>query len=895
MQDEPPSNTYDKQSCLRMMNNINSAQPADGLCDVVQWMTAGLPVFTGQAAPDASSLTIEVISDLITIAMAVLHKEHSQDRLKVLLHPEKPGFLRALVKYIVARIAHAPSIVGKDEQQNAITGLRVLILRSLAKIIALTSFDHLPQDGRILNNCGNMVIDEFVSMHLDNVLIQISGGAAHVHEEIKVASAECLFVFTLRNNNGRAAVAENPEGMLKLLDIVVQEPSPMVRNYIAACIRELTNTHPRQVEEAGLPSLAAKIIGTDNSADVRVLVIESLEVLYKTNPSARIHPGLGEVIVNLLSKGETSEVSDAACRIIDTLVAVESEMVAAALAATPQLPLSQLPCRFTLRFVDCQGGEALVNTIVTQTSLRAVALASRALRRLVQHAYWKIGVGRRIVTSSLAEILGVVKEGEACANANDLIAVSLVELAIGVSLMFAQSSETRSFAQHRLSEHPQWMAAARTALMNLLDKAAPEYFTDLIVADAMSGQRLNVLDGVEWDEQGWPTMESVQRSLNGTQTIGIMPLSLQYSMPDVQDLKMCRFTQVLLRYTAHLALSDHPARSASLPSSESQSPEQKHMPRLNSISVPPPPPWNGRNVAADVITPRRGQAPPPRPVSAPAAAHVPPYLSYSHPTHAVAPKKKVPLGFTNPRSQSRSRSRSRSRSQSSPPAEDIPPEKFAAHDASLKLAIKYSRHFSSVIGRQKNEAKAIPRWHPVSTNTNPWKQPSKKQSSLRKAWTVEDLRAGDLFMFAIPYERLSVQAIENVLHGTKKHQDELKKAFLVTPHRDKGRRWCLFDMLNMVVPHVQDVLIKLARLVIAIGEKDAHVPIFMLREKDISRGEDTVHPGNICEITDQLTYYCTVHQRQADDVADIVSKMQTLAREDPEAYGDISSSSSSSD
>ena len=192
----------------------------------------------------------------------------------------------------------------------------------------------------------------------------------------------------------------------------------------------------------------------------------------------------------------------------------------------------------------------------------------------------------------------------------------------------------------------------------------------------------------------------------------------------------------------------------------------------------------------------------------------------------------------------------------------------------------------------RSSIKGAPRWRENNT-TNPWKPPTKKSSVEKRVWTVSDLKAGDLFMFNIPYDSLSVAAVERVLFAARKHQSDVKKGFLTTPQRAKGRRWCLFDLLNLVLPQLQHQLLTLAKLMIAIGEKETQVPIFMLREREIALGERGITPGTLTEVIEQLVYYNQVHMAPPDDAADVVAKLQKLARDDPKGYEDLSSSDSS--
>ena len=176
---------------------------------------------------------------------------------------------------------------------------------------------------------------------------------------------------------------------------------------------------------------------------------------------------------------------------------------------------------------------------------------------------------------------------------------------------------------------------------------------------------------------------------------------------------------------------------------------------------------------------------------------------------------------------------------------------------------------------------------------NPWRAPPQQDGVDSKClWTVDDLKPGDLCIFTIPYDDLCVRAVETARFAAHRHTEAAKKGFLTTPQRAKGRRWCLYD-LNKVMPHLQYLLVKLAGALHAMGEKEARVALFMLREKEIRAGEVGVSPGNLPDVVEQLQYYHQVHAPAADESAEIVAKMHRLAREDPEGFQDLSSTESS--
>ncbi|KAJ9461423.1 putative casein kinase II [Diplonema papillatum] len=933
---------------------------------VVRALLSALRSFTGEVPPAASSPddlpSMNSVAELITLGVGVLQKNRSPEELRALLDADAVGFIEALIEYILAKLDHDPGSLTREAQLRSIVSLRVLVLRSLAKIVALTSFDLVPpahgsMPGAPGHGCAAIVTDAFVGSHLVEVLGGIAGAPKRVHDDVKVAAAECLFVYALRSASGREHLAGSPDVLQRLVGVLRSGECPMVRNYLAACLRELASTHPAAVAGSGLKKAARDVLLADSSSDVRVLVIESLEVLHKSNPRAGIEGSVGEALAQLLDShanehlqllalspredtamGRNAEVTDATCRFVDSTVVIEGDNVSAALEATPGLPLAHQPCEFTVRYVRANGVEALIKTILCKLNDRTVALTARVLRRMVQTAPWSLALGRRVVNNSLTDLLSFIRQGEALANTSDFYAVSLVELSLALSLIFAQSPASREATRQLLIGDLALMAATRSAILNYLDRASDEYFQDIRIIDAHSGRQLNTLDGVQWDPAGWPTKEAIHLALSGAASTSPIPLSTLYAADDVQKIRLSRLTQVLLRYSVHLALSNEEqqgdgATARVYGAGAAREPEVRQVrgrsrsgsssaDSSRSASVPLPP----REWKSGAQGGRAGDPPTGRHATDPAVVrrqqqqqqqqqhhHQQQQQQHAQPSRHRATSNSAPAHRRASDGRPTAPQRTRSQSQQLPPGalrrpslgftralrgrqspqevEPYPPREFHAHDAALKLAIQYSRHFSSSVSNLKKAGP--PRWTPPSSS-NPWKPPTKKWPE-GNLWTVADLKAGDLFMFSIPHDHITVAAVERVLFAAQKHVTSVKKAFLTTPQRAKSRRWALFDLLNMVMPHCQDLLIRLAKLVERIGKADVHVPLFMLRQQEIQDGETDINPGNLGDVVDQLLYYATVHRPGGTDaeVAETVAKMRAFAAQDPQGFADFSSGSSS--
>ena len=589
------------------MESFESMQEEAGsLTAVVSSMLNALRTFTGESpyepGTDVANLpTLQSVSELITLAVAVLKRDNSQERIRVLLSHEGPGVLEALRTYLVAWLVHVPGVTAEDQKTEMISDLRVLVLRSLEQIVSLTSYDDVPDKEALGLNvtCADLLAAEFERLQIPVTLVGIASGARHIPEKVKVAAAQCLYVYALRNEAGRADVVRVTAQLLQLMTI---EKSATVRNCAAACIRECVNTHAREVEEAGFGRAVAQLAGSDGSTDVRIMVLETFQAICKEVPRCAVDPKLADVCIQLLaSGGEGTDLVVKSCLVIDEVVEKEARRTAEVLAVTPALPLAQQPSEFTSRFVASNGVEALLRTILHHASADVTARAARTLRRVVQNASWRMGIARRIASSSLRDLLDLLIAAAASGSPEEQSAqsfreIALIEVAIVVCLSLAQSSDVRNQLSHIVGRGAEWCVAAREALLYYFDQAAMGYFVDMAVLDSTTGQRLNVLEGVEWSESGWPTRESVYQALSGVQPTGLLPQSMQYNMAEIQDRRMSRFTQVLLSYSAHLALSDDEDGHTKVPSPQRLSPEPPVLPPTHIgsqvLCAPPPPQWS---------------------------------------------------------------------------------------------------------------------------------------------------------------------------------------------------------------------------------------------------------------------------------------------------------------
>jgi len=187
---------------------------------------------------------------------------------------------------------------------------------------------------------------------------------------------------------------------------------------------------------------------------------------------------------------------------------------------------------------------------------------------------------------------------------------------------------------------------------------------------------------------------------------------------------------------------------------------------------------------------------------------------------------------------------------------------FNKFDAALKLATRFAQFYNSVGEPQPviyETDGSFARRQPK--NASWFAAPTPKARS----WTIEQLKEGDLFFFALPFVGLSASALEQVRQRAVRHMRYIKNSFTITPQAAKARRWFLYDMLNHIMPGVIDTLSALIELCHLHGDENVKFPVVMFREGDVA-SEGTLNSGNLCEVLDQVRFYFkSVAPKNADD------------------------------
>eukprot|EP00658_Telonema_sp_P-2_P080994 TRINITY_DN8178_c0_g1_i6.p1 TRINITY_DN8178_c0_g1~~TRINITY_DN8178_c0_g1_i6.p1 ORF type:complete len:348 (+),score=89.30 TRINITY_DN8178_c0_g1_i6:241-1284(+) len=175
-------------------------------------------------------------------------------------------------------------------------------------------------------------------------------------------------------------------------------------------------------------------------------------------------------------------------------------------------------------------------------------------------------------------------------------------------------------------------------------------------------------------------------------------------------------------------------------------------------------------------------------------------------------------------------------------------------DSAFKMAILFARYYSKGGAEEPTYVPTADGYMVrASQLRNPWDRVVKKDRL--RSWAVADVKEGDLFYFAIPFEELTLSAVDAVRGMARKHMGVCKRLLVVTPHKQRGRKWLLQDLLDNILPACVELLDELSSYLDTHGETTVRFPVFLFREKEIHAGERALHSGNLGDVMDQVKYY----------------------------------------
>lgn len=145
---------------------------------------------------------------------------------------------------------------------------------------------------------------------------------------------------------------------------------------------------------------------------------------------------------------------------------------------------------------------------------------------------------------------------------------------------------------------------------------------------------------------------------------------------------------------------------------------------------------------------------------------------------------------------------------------------------------------------------------------NPW-DAKRVQFYDTKAWTIEAVREGDLFFFAVHVASLNASVLDAIVSKARSHYAEIKKHLTVTPVTVQNRRHFLTEMVMSIMPNVIALLQKLHRIVSTQGEGHVQTALALCPALTSSQQPSsstssltpTIDCGNVVPVVDFLLHY----------------------------------------
>jgi hypothetical protein len=772
------------------------------LADAVAFYSKGTSATPSDRPPLSVSQSIELVELYISL---LTNNDNVNASRYIAARTVQTDFFSTLCRCIGQPLLFSPDLTAGFSLQQTFAQLRVTSVQAMNKLIILASESP--------DSLAAQVAKAVVDCRLIEVYFQLSGNVATL-EALRIAVLESLFILTLRLPDTQPTLL-HCKGVSALTNTLVLDSSAVVRNVSCCILRELAPRYPVEVAEHNLLASCMKLLATDESADSRTLAAEILEQLIATNQAALqlVHQpnDLLSAVSTQLEREGSAQVYEALCRLLETMTFV------AAVSGIGS-------------FFDVLVPLPIIATLLTRglrLPVRAKAASARAVRFIIEYSPGDRNAGGKILANfqSLSSLLKATMDAHANVNqipeSEQLLhQVLCVELGLCVSLILAQNPLHREQLSRELHSFPMWTTALKNAVISFLNAASLDYFQSIDVVD-YSNCQLNALPGVEWGEGNKPRKSSIkhifvlQEQRFAEQRM--FPYRGRPPQPtlDLDARRKVRLTFVLLCFATHLSLS-----------------------------------VSNQETPAQVSTPRTAHPQQVGDATSSLGASVPSEISPVRNEASTTPRRSF---LRSPRPGSVDSSRVRRVNLTAVEREQMAVA-YDIFDSSFKLTLQFAENYNK---KRRNESMYVPTPDGFVVRQqrlkNPWAGVV-TQTSLR-TWGVRDVREGDLFYFAIPFDSLNQYAVETVMEKAKRHIGQCKKNIITTPQTDKTRRWFLHDMTNAVMPRVMSALQELHKMVTDHGESNVRFPVFLFREKEMHLGERAVHPGNLVEVIDQVRFY----------------------------------------
>jgi hypothetical protein len=507
-------------------------------------------------------------------------------RIQMVVFDNTPEFVATLLAFVAVPIPFRTNpdfniSILTSKNEGIFLNLKVYALKTLTKFISICSFeaantyeDEEEASKRIAKECAECVVEGQGLEVLLNFL------EVEETESVRLAIAEALFFFIVRNEMGRLAVVIQ-RGISTFLNCLDIETSAIIRSYYCAILREFGTVYPEELLKDNMIGIASKLLNIDPSPDVRALCAEILEVLFRSDPKAlkfleESKIDLPKILSDRLMQDQSREVLEAICKLLETMFSLKNKS-------------------FLNKFIQIGGWRAFVR-VLKSCSVRPASLAVRALRYLLQNADYQVHLGKNIITHfpSLSVLLkAALDQEDKQQQKKHTIAHKLlkVELAICLGLIFSQDPSCRYHVYNELKAFPVWMATLRSALLKHLSLAEMEYFASINIVD-FSGT--NLIQSFTADTPDGPAVKSlfIDQESRHEQMVADGYFEQDSRKPDIKSIDATdettwgKIKSYILSYAIHVTLC--PPQPQSAPVTEDYS-VSHHQANISSPSRQAPP------------------------------------------------------------------------------------------------------------------------------------------------------------------------------------------------------------------------------------------------------------------------------------------------------------------
>lgn len=151
-------------------------------------------------------------------------------------------------------------------------------------------------------------------------------------------------------------------------------------------------------------------------------------------------------------------------------------------------------------------------------------------------------------------------------------------------------------------------------------------------------------------------------------------------------------------------------------------------------------------------------------------------------------------------------------------------------DAFVSLALMMHLPISYGVHYNRSQKTVIRSVHDPKRPQAPWVTPVYREH--QHSWGISDILEGDLYVLFVPFHKLSVERMQQEVLSVERHMLAIRKQLILTPQKEKTRRWFLNDMMNFILPKTDLLLRDFIGLLHSFGVEDVVYNMGVIRLMD---------------------------------------------------------------